>query len=92
MDIILQFISESRGKQIANLLLEIIENLLVFVQSSFKYLGTVVSDDGSRPEVLSGIAQATAALTGLRPIWRDNNIFLGSKVKLMRSLVISIGH
>ena len=26
----------------------------------------------------------------LKPIWRDNNIFLGSKVKLMRSLVISI--
>ena len=26
----------------------------------------------------------------LKPIWRDNNIPLGSKVKLMRSLVISI--
>ena len=36
------------------------------------------------------IAQATAALTKLKPIWRDNNISLGSKVKLMRSLVISI--
>ena len=51
---------------------------------------TVVSDDGSKPEVLSRIAQATAALTKLKPIWRDNNISLGSKVKLMRSLVISI--
>ena len=58
--------------------------------SSFKYLGAVVSDDGSKPEVLSRIAQATAALTKLKPIWRDNNISLGSKVKLMRSLVISI--
>ena len=58
--------------------------------TSFKYLGAVVSDDGSKPEVLSRIAQATAALTKLRPIWRDNNISLGSKVKLMRSLVISI--
>ena len=55
--------------------------------SSFKYL---ISDDGSKPEVLSRIAQATAALTKLRPIWRDNNISLGSKVKLMHSLVISI--
>ena len=54
------------------------------------YLGAVVSDDGSRSEVLSRIAQATAALTKLKPIWRDNNISLGSKVKLMRSLVISI--
>ena len=58
--------------------------------TSFKYLGAVVSDDGCKPEVLSRIAQATAALTKLKPIWRDNNISLGSKVKLMRSLVISI--
>ena len=58
--------------------------------TSFKYLGAVVSDDGSKPEVLSRIAQATAALTKLKLIWRDNNISLGSKVKLMRSLVISI--
>ena len=56
---------------------------------SFKYLGAVVSDDGSKPEVLSRIAQATAALTKLKPIWRDN-ISLGSKGKLMRSLVIAI--
>ena len=60
------------------------------IVTSFKYLGAVVSDDGSKPEVLSRIAQATAALTKLKPIWRDNNISLGSKVKLMRSLVISI--
>ena len=58
--------------------------------TSFKYLGAVVSDDGSKPEVLSRIAQATAAITKLKPIGRDNNVSLGSKVKLMRSLVISI--
>ena len=58
--------------------------------TSFKYLGAVVSDDDSKLEVLSRIAQATPALTKLKPIWRDNNISLGSKVKLMRSLVISI--
>ena len=57
---------------------------------SFKYLGAVVSDNSSKPEVLSGVAQATAALTKPKPIWRDNNISLGSKVKLTRSLVISI--
>ena len=56
--------------------------------TSFKYLGAVVS--GDEPEVLSMIAQATAALTKLKPIWRDNNISLGSKVKLMCSFVISI--
>ena len=36
------------------------------------------------------MAQATAALTKLKPIWRDNNISLGSKVKLVRSPVVSI--
>ena len=54
--------------------------------TSFKYLGAIVSGERSKPE----IAQATAALTKLEPIWRDNNISLGSKVELMRSLVISI--
>ena len=58
--------------------------------TSLKYLGTVVSDEGSKPEVLLRTAQATAALTKLKPIRRDNNISLGSKVKLMRSLVTSI--
>ena len=42
--------------------------------TSFKYLGAVVVDEGSEPEILSRIAQATAALTKLKPIWRDNNI------------------
>ena len=57
---------------------------------AFKYHGAVVSDDGSKPEVLSRIAQATAAYTKLKPIWSDNKISLGSKVKLMCSFVISI--
>ena len=47
--------------------------------TSFKYLGAVVSDDGSKQEVLSRIAQATAALTKLKPIWRDNDISLDQR-------------
>ena len=54
--------------------------------TSFKYMGAIVSDEG----LLSGIAQATAALSKLKPILKDNNISLGSKVKLMHFLVISI--
>ena len=42
--------------------------------TSFKYIGVVVLDDGSKLEVLSRNAQTTAALTKLKPIWRDNNI------------------
>ena len=44
---------------------------------SFKYLGAVVIGDGSKPEILSRIAQATAALTKLKPVWGHNNISLG---------------
>ena len=33
--------------------------------TSFKYLGSVLTDEGSKPEILSRIAQATAALTRL---------------------------
>ena len=58
--------------------------------TSFKYLGAVFLDEGFKPEVLLRIAQAAAVLTKLKPIWRDDNISLGSKMKLMRSLVISI--
>ena len=58
--------------------------------TGFKYLGGVVSDDDSKPEILPRIPQATAALTKLRPIWTDNNISLGSNVRLMRCLAISI--
>ena len=36
------------------------------------------------------IAQATAALTRLKPIWIDKSIYLSSKIRLMRSLVTSI--
>ena len=54
--------------------------------TSFKYLGAVVSDDGSKPEVLSRIAQATE----LKPIWRDNNISLGSADALPCQFHISV--
>ena len=58
--------------------------------TSFKYLGSIITDEGSKPEILSRIAQATAALTRLKPIWIDKSISLSSKIRLMRSLVTSI--
>ena len=58
--------------------------------TSFKYLGSVITDEGSKPEILSRIAQTTAALTRLKPVWNDRSISLGSKIRLMRSLVASI--
>ena len=55
--------------------------------TSFKYLGSVITDEGSKPEILSRIAQTTAALTRLKPVWIDNSIYLSSTIRLMRSLV-----
>ena len=51
--------------------------------TSFKYLGAIILDDNSKPEILSRIAQATAALTKLKPVLRtdkystDNRNFSG---------------
>ena len=58
--------------------------------TSFKYLGSVITDEGSKPETLSRIAQTTAALTRLKPVWNDRSISLSSKIRLMCSLVKSI--
>ena len=53
-------------------------------------LDTIITDDGSKPEILSRIAQTTAALTRLKPVWNDRSISLSSKIQLMHSLVTPI--
>ncbi|KAK2178941.1 hypothetical protein NP493_522g01034 [Ridgeia piscesae] len=58
--------------------------------NSFKYLGPIIADEGSKPEIIARIAQTTAALTQLKTIWNDRKIALSSKIGLMRSLVMSI--
>ena len=51
--------------------------------TSFKYLGTVMTNESSKPKILSRIVRTTAA-------WSDRSISLSSKIRLMRSLVTSI--
>ena len=58
--------------------------------TSFKRLGSVITDKGSKPEILSRIAQTIVALTRLKPVWIDKSISLSSKIRLMCSLVSSI--
>ena len=58
--------------------------------TSFRYLGSVITDEGSKPEILSRIAQTTAALTRLKPVSNNRSISLSSKIRLMRFLVTSI--
>ena len=43
--------------------------------TSFKYLGSVITDEGSKPSILSRISQTTAVLTRLKPFWNDRSIF-----------------
>ncbi|XP_072016944.1 uncharacterized protein [Amphiura filiformis] len=68
---------------------EISEQRLATV-TSFKYLGAMISDEGSKAEVLSRIAQTIGAMAKLKPLWNDKNISLGSNIKLMRTLAIFI--
>ena len=56
---------------------------------NFKYLVAIISNEGSKAEILLRIAQTTAALSRLKIIWRDKNIPPASKVKLMRTLILS---
>ena len=58
--------------------------------TSSKYLGSVITEVGFKPEILSRIAQTSAALTRLKPVWIDKSISLSSEIRLMRSLVTSI--
>ena len=41
---------------------------------NFKYVGAVVTDQGSKVEVLSRIAQTTEALARLKTTWNDKHI------------------
>ena len=55
----------------------------------FKYLGAVVSDKGTKPEISFRIAQVTSILTKLKPLWRSK-ISIKNNVRLMSALVQSI--
>ena len=48
--------------------------------TNFKYFGSVIADEGSKLEILSRIAQTTAALTRLKLVWNDRSISLSSKI------------
>ena len=48
--------------------------------TSFKFLGSIITDEGSKPDILAVITQATAALTRLKPICNDSKINLSSNI------------
>ena len=57
---------------------------------TFKYLGAIIADGDSKPEIDSRIAQAYASLAKLKHIWLAQSIQMETKLKLMQSLVYSI--
>ena len=57
---------------------------------NFKYLGAIVWDDGSKPEILSRIAMTSSSLTKLNAIWKDKAIKRSQKIRLMHSIVHSV--
>ena len=55
-----------------------------------KYLGAIICDEGSRRKVHSRAAQTMAALARLKIIWKDKNIRIKHKIRVMRALVMTI--
>ena len=61
------------------------------IQRSLGFLGSILKRLGlSRREVLSRAAQTMAALARLKIIWKDKNIRIKHKIRLMRALVMTI--
>ena len=58
--------------------------------TSFKNLGSVVSDKSCKPEILSRIAQTTTVFSRLKPVWNDRSILLSSNMRLIHSLNTSV--
>ena len=82
--------STAYGMEISAEKTKLMTNTSVETVTSFKYLDSVITDEGSKPQILSRIAQTTAALTRLKPVWNDRSMSLLSKIRLMRSYVTPI--
>ena len=67
-----------------------VKDSVLEIVNQFIYLGALVTDNGSKKEILSRMAKAQSSLSKLKIIWKDKNISVKSKIRLMRSLVISI--
>ena len=56
----------------------------------FKYLGDIICGEGSTREVFCRAAHTMAALARIKTIWKDKNIIIKYKIRLIRALVITI--
>ena len=56
----------------------------------FSYMGSIVSDEGSKPEILARTAQVLSAIARLKPIWVDKGLKLMTKIRFMHSIIFSV--
>ena len=68
-----------------------VDGKIVAVVTSFICLGALITRDGlCDKEIRRRIAMGKAAMGGLTTIWKDREIKLGTKVKLVKALVFPI--
>ena len=60
------------------------------IVNRFKYLGAFLRGESSKTEAQAIATQTTSALAKPKPMWRDNNISLSSKLKLLHAIVGSV--
>ena len=59
--------------------------------TSSKYLGSILSSErDSTEEIRTRINLATSAIAKLKKIWSNNNIKTAAKIRLCKSLVVSV--
>ena len=56
---------------------------------NFKYLGAIVTVEGSMPKICTRVVQTSAALSKLKTVWDNKNTDLSSKIRQLHSLVMS---
>ena len=67
-----------------------VKDSVLEVVDKFIYLGATVTDNGSKNEILSRMAKAQNSLSKLKIIWKDKSISISCKIRLLRTLVISV--
>ena len=67
-----------------------VKDIVLEVVDKFIYLGATVTDNGSKNEILSRMAKAQNSLSKLKIIWKDKSISISCKIRLLRTLVISV--
>ena len=70
----------------------IINNESLKVVDSFKYLGAIIDDKGSKVEILPRTGHTNKALSRLNVIWYDKTLKLKLKIRLKQSTQFSYMH